>query len=278
MTLPAVSAGRVARTAGHLLLGFAGTAVLVVVLLPALQPLRVPVYNALYLAVGPWTATTTATVVAFALAVGVAVSVPTLLAEYARNRSEYVRPLGAALAGLVLLPVLLVVLAAFAGVVGLLAAVVAFAAFVVAVRALGAWPGGVTAFAGGVPVLVVALLLLGFGLGWGGGYDVVATELPASAVNGSADASFDEAPELRDDLLSPSPDAPATCRESDEGRRTCRLSLRGYEHEARAARFLDRHGVRCPLRGSSTPETRNRSFVAEADGRYYRVRCTAYGD
>lgn len=178
---------------------------------------------------------------------------------------------------------LFVVLAASAGVVGLLAAVVAFAAFVVAVpltvRSLGAWPGGVTAFVGGVPVLVVLLLLLGFGLGWGGGYDVVATELPDSAVSGSADASFEEAPELRDDLLAPSTDdVYATCRETDEGRRTCRLSLRGYEHEARTARFLDRHGVRCPLRGSSVDETRNRSFVAEADGSYYRVRCVAYGD
>lgn len=276
---------RVARTVALLLFGAAGTAGVAVALLAVTQPLRVRIYDALYLAVGPWTATTAATVLAFTFASLAAVCVPTLVAAYARSRFEHLRSLGAVLAGALLLAVLILLVTAYAGVVGFLPAIVAVAAFVVAVPVgslvLGAWHDGLAAFAGGIPVLVLLLFLLGFGLGWGGGYDVVATELPPSTVEGSADATFDDAPALRDALLTPDgDDVYATCERDDDDRRTCRLSLRGYDDEAAAARFLDRHGVRCPFldgRGA-TEGSKNRSFVAEEDGAYYRVTCVAYGD
>lgn len=210
------------------------------------------------------------------------VSVSTLLAEVNRSRFDRARALVAGLAGMLLVCVLFVAVAALAGANSWLTAIAAFGAFAVAVpvglRRIGAWPAAATAFAGGIPVLVVLVLLLGFGLGWGGGYDVVAREVPASAVNGSADATFDDVPRLRDDLLTPPEDNYAYCERNDEGRRTCRLPLRGYDHEARAARFLDRHGVRCPYRNARATPDGNRSFVAEHDGTYYRVTCVAYGD
>lgn len=282
METPDLTARRVAVAAGHLVFGLVGTAVSAVALLQVGQPLQPLVYDAFYLAVGPWTATVTATILVFTLASLGGISVPTLLAEYGRSRFEHARALVAGLSGLLLALVFFLALTALAGANGWLAAIVAVGAFVVAVpvglRYLGAWPATVTAFVGGVPVLVLLLLLLGFGLGWGGGYDLVAREVPASAVNGSAEASFDGVPQLRDDLLTPSGDGTYGYCERDDGRRTCRLPLRGYDHEARAARFLDRHGVRCPFLNGRSTHAGKRSFVAEDDGTYYRVSCVAYGD
>ena len=55
------------------------------------------------------------------------------------------------------------------------------------------------------------------------------------------------------------------------------LSLREYDGESRAARFLDAHGVRCPYLNANTGEKPG-SFVAEHDGTHYRVTCEKYGD
>lgn len=269
-------------TAGYLGLGLVGTAVLLLGLLFVSQPVQVFVYDAFYLAVGPWSASTAATLLVVSTAILVAVSAVALVAEATTREFERLRPMAAGLAtGIVVVPVLLAV-ATLLDLEGFLTALVAVGGFVVAVpfwlRNLGAWPAAVTAVAGSVPVVALTLLVLGFGLGWGGGYVVVAEEVPASEVDGSAEASFDEVPQLRDDLLSPGGDTAGWCE--GDGRRTCYLELRGYDHEARAARFLADHGVRCPARNANGPRDPDaeRSFVASDDGTYYSVSCRAYGD
>lgn len=280
MNAPDLTLERVARTVAHLLFGAAATAVLGIALLRGAQPLQLLVYDALYLPVGPWTATVTATVVGFTVVIAVAASVPTLLAEYVRSRGEHAADVGARLAGTLLVVLVFLVASAFLGVVSFLAAIVGATGFVVValaeLRRRGA-SAGLATFAGAVPVLVLALLVLGFGLGWGGGYDVVAREVPADSVHQVV--SFDEAPTVRDDLLSPDGDGVyARCNERG-GRRVCRLPLRGYDHEARAGRFLARHGVRCAyLNAPGSGGAANRSFVAVADGTAYRVTCVTYGD
>lgn len=100
-------------------------------------------------------------------------------------------------------------------------------------------------------------------------------------MDGTADVTFADAPRLREDLLAPSgDDATGYCQENAQGRRTCRLSLRGYDHEAAAARFLADHGVRCPYRNAPPGQETagNQSFVAADGETYYRVTCQAYGD
>lgn len=283
MDVPDITLERTARTAGHLLLGTVGTTVAGLALLRLVQPLQVPLYDAFYLSVGPWTAEVTATVLGFVLAGTLAVALPTLLSVAVRSGTGGLQPLVAGLA--VLLGGLFVGIAAWAlaGLEVVLAAVVAVVVVAVAVPAglyrVGTWPDGVAAYVGGLPVLVLLLAALAFGLGWGGGYHVVAEEVPAEEVDTSAAAEFSEAPELREALLDPSQeDIYANCAQ-EEGRRTCRLDLRGYDDEATAARFLDSHGVRCAPRNAPSRESPGEgSFVAEADGTYYRVSCETYGD
>jgi hypothetical protein len=283
MDLSDLTLETVARTAGHLLGGTVGTLVVGLGLLRVLQPLQAPVFDAFYLAVGPWTAEVTATVLVFVLAGSLALGLPTLLSVAVRAGTDDLQPLVVGLAGLVGVLVVGVAASALVGLEEFLAAVVALVVVAVAVPVglyrFDTWPDGVAAYVGGLPVVFLLLAALAFGLGWGGGYYVVAEEVPAEEVDTSAAAEFSEAPELRDDLLDPSrDDVYANCEEED-GRRTCRLSLRGYDDEAAAARFLDSHGVRCPYRNAPSRETPgDQSFVAEADGTYYRVSCESYGD
>jgi hypothetical protein len=283
MDLSDVTLETVARTAGHLLGGTVGTLVVGLGLLRVLQPLQTPVFDAFYLAVGPWTAEVTATVLVFVLAGSLALALPTLLSVAVRTGTDDLQPLVVGLAVLVGVLVVGIATWSLAGLEVVLAAVLALVVVAVAVPAglyrVGTWPDGVAAYVGGLPVLVLLLAALAFGLGWGGGYYVVAEEVPAEDVDTSAAAAFSEAPELRDALLDPSQeDIYANCAQ-DEGRRTCRLDLRGYDDEATAARFLDSHGVRCPYRNAPSRETPgDESFVAEADGTYYRVTCETYGD
>jgi hypothetical protein len=273
---------RAASTAGYLLAGAVGTALLSLALLRALTPLQAVVYDALSLAVGPWTATESATVLTFTLAALCAAAVTALLVAYTDRGVASVRPLASAL-GVALLAVgLFTVASAFLGVAGLLAAAVAFAGFAlgvpVAVRALAGWSDGLTALVGAVPTLLVLLFLLGFGLGWGGGYDLVATEVPDSAVDGQPAAEFAEVPALRADLLAPTEGSAGYCERDESGRWTCHLPLRGYDGEARAARFLDRHGARCPFLNAPTRDPSGGTFLAVDGETYYRVSCVAYGD
>lgn len=158
----------IARGAGHLLLGTVGTALGAVAILVALEPLRPSVYDAFYLAVGPWTAEVTATVLSFTVAGVLAVSLPTLVSVALRRGVEALRPLAAGLVGAMGVLAVALSLSALAGVVGFLATLVAVAGFVIVVplglRHAGVWPSGAITFAGGLPVLVLLILLLGFGL------------------------------------------------------------------------------------------------------------------
>lgn len=165
---------------------------------------------------------------------------------------------------------------ALAGLAAFLTALIILAAAFVAVPLLLRYrfdvrSGGIPAFVGGVPVLVLLLFLAGFGLGWGWGYVVTAQEVPASSVEGSS-VTFDELAEVRDDLF-----VSGDCETDTEDRRVCRLQLRGYEHEVAAVRFMARHGARCPYQNRWSAEAAG-SFVAQYDGSYYRVTCSPHGD
>jgi hypothetical protein len=111
---------------------------------------------------------------------------------------------------------------------------------------------------GGVPGFALPLFLLAVGLGWGGGYDLLAEELPGE--NGSA-VDFEQAPEVRDDLFRAAnredgDDAPVTYRLS--------LSLTGSamgSHAPHASSTPTASGVRISTRtparsrGRSSPNT-----------------------
>lgn len=272
MDSPDITLEGVARTAGHLLLGGIGTAALTIVLLRLVQPLRPAIYHALYLPLGPWGATAATTVIAFTAAALAALGVPPLVVEAFRDRDRLRRSLGG-FAGLLALACAVVVAAAYVEVLGFVTLVPLVAAIVAGafagLRRLDAPVATHATLAGGLPILALALLLLGFGLGWGGGYYLTAEAVSQTAVNGTV-ADFDEVPEVRDDLFD-------SCERFSAG--VCRLQLRGYEHEERAARFLDRHGVRCPYRDAAAGRRNEpRAFYAVHDGTYYRVTCVPYGD
>ncbi len=265
---------RAGTTLGYGLVGFAGTAVVALFVLNFTLGVQRVVYDLFYLQVGPSEATETAILTHFLLSAVLALSVATTVGDLLGDRGENRRALGVAIAGMVgAVAVFLVV--ALAGLAAFLTALLVLAAMLLAVPLglryrYGVRSGAIPAFVGGAPVVVLLLLLAGFGVGWGWGYVVVAEEVPASSVNGSA-ADFDEAPQVRDDLL-----VDGDCETTADERRECHLSLRGYEHELAAVRFMARNGVRCPYQNGGSE--RNGSFVAEHDGRYYRVTCSPHGD
>ncbi|MFB6075278.1 MAG: hypothetical protein ABEJ89_09715 [Haloarculaceae archaeon] len=265
------SLGRLAALAGYALAGAAGTAVVAVAAVVALQPLRLPVYHALYGRLDPWTAATTGTVLQFAVAGLFAVALPALLVEYANARGERLRPLAGGLAALLALVAVALLVTALAGGPGypLLLAVVAVAAvaLLAGARSLGATDATLaTAARGGLPPLAALFLLLGFGLGWGGSHYLVAEAVDSGAVSGPV-VSLADAPELEADLFSP-----GTCEDGD-----CYLALRDYAGATRAARLLDRHGVRCPYPFGPDPGDHGSAYV-EHGGGYYRLTCVAAGD
>lgn len=266
--------GGVLALTGYGLTGLVGTIVGTVVLLFALQPAQPVVYDALYRQLGPWTATSAATAVQFGAAGLLAVSLPALAAEHLDGGQT--ESAAAVLAAGVFVLVAALVVAVALGAPPLPATAAADALFVaaafVALGRVGVSQAGRTTFVAGAPALALLLVLLAVGLGWGGGYDVVAEPVPASDV-GDELTSFDDAPQLRADLFTEQ-----GCDPADDG--VCRLSLRGYEHEVAAARFLDDHGVRCPFVNDPTNPVydRDASFVAEHGDDYYRLSCEAYGD
>ncbi|PSQ18643.1 hypothetical protein BRD00_05000 [Halobacteriales archaeon QS_8_69_26] len=263
---------RVGRTAGYLVLGVVGTAAVALGTLYAAQPIQPVIYDLFYLQVGPSEATETAILTHFLVAGVVGLGVPMVVGDYLGDRGANVPALAWGVAAMVfLLCVFLVV--AFAGLAAFLTALVVLAVGFVGVPVAlrfgaGVRSGGVLAFVGGVPVVVFLLLLAGFGLGWG--HVVTAEEVPGSTVDGPV-ADFDDAPEVRDDLF-----ASGDCETTQADRRRCRLHVRGYDHERAAARFMARHGVRCPYQNAVTGSSD--SFVAEYDGSYYRVTCSPHGD
>lgn len=256
------------RLGGYALFGATGTVVGSLALLATTGSLRPMAYHALYRSLGPWGATTAGTVLQFTVAIGVAIAVSTLCGTYLSGESDRLRQMSVVGAGLVALLPCAVAVAALTGGSAFLALLVSLCVLGIGVP-VGLWyaefsAASIAAFVGTLPVLAFLVIALAFGLGWGGGYDVVAEEI--SGADADAVTDFEDAPELRDDLF-----APDAC--TTDGETVCRLPLRGYEHEARAARTLDSYGVRCPP-GSSESE----SIVVEHDGANYRLRCVGYGD
>lgn len=273
MDVPDVTFRRLGLTLAYLLLGAVGTAAVGLGALFALGGLQPVLYHAAYATLGPSTATEFALLLHVVLSAAVGLAATALTAEYASRRGENA-PAFARATGVLAALVLGLAAVIMAGVDPFGAAL----AWVVAVA--GALPvllwvregvrsGGVAAVVGGVPVLVALLLLAGVGVGWGWGFVMTAHEVPAAEAGGDV-ASFESAPEVRDDLL-----ADRNCETDADGDRRCLLQLRGYIRERQAARFLERHGVRCPFRG---PGEDAGSFVAKHDGTFYRVSCSAHGD
>lgn len=274
MDLSIPSLERIGKTVGYLVLGIVGTTAVALALLYALQPIQPVVYEAFYLQVGPSEATETAILTHFLVASVVALGAAMLAGDGLSDRLRHRPALAKGIGAMVLLFVAFLVVS-LAGLAAFLTALFVVAGTALAVPVLlryryGVRSGGVTAFVGGVPVVVVLLLLAGFGIGWGWGYVMTAQEVPASTVNESAAADFDDVPRIRDDLFA------ADCSTNTDDRRVCHLYLRGYEHEVRAARFMARHGIRCPYQNAQSG--RSDSFVARDDGSYYRVACTPHGD
>ena len=273
MDVPDITPRQVATTAAYFLLGVVGTAIAVLGVLLVLQPVQPVLYGAVYLWLGPSEATQFALLAHFVLSGAVAVTVPTLLGEYLSDRGANLRAL---LVGLGVVAGLLLVLLAVMGA-GLAAFPVALLwvlASGVAVPVLlryryGVRSGGVSAFVGGIPVLAFVLLLAGIGLGWGWGYVVTAEEVTESGFGDAEVASMETVPQVREDLFT------GDCSGDGNGGERCYLELRGYEHELAATRFLDRHGVRCPYRGTGHDPG---SVLVRHDGTYYRVSCGSHGD
>lgn len=266
----------IGRAPAFLLLGVIGTGGVALVLLNVTQPVQEMIYHTVYLQVGPSEATETAILTHF-IGVGVAaISVPMLVGDYLSDRLAHRVAFTKGVAAMLgLLLVFLVV--ALAGLAAFLTAIIVLAGSFVAVPLLlryryGVRSGGIHAFVGGIPVLILFLLAVGFGPGWGWGYVMTAQEVPASSVNGTAAADFDDVPAVRDDLF-----VSGDCETDTEGRRVCRLYLHGYEHERAAAQFMARHAVRCPYQNAQTAGGSN-TFLARHDGQYYRVTCSPHGD
>lgn len=265
---------RIGTVAAYLVLGVVGTAAVALGLLYTLQPIQRVVYDAFYLQVGPSEATETAILTHFLVAGGTAISAVLLAGDYLSDRLNNRAAVAKAITVLlglivVFLLVALLELAAFLTAILVLTVAVLVVPLLLRYR-YGMRSGGIPAFVGGIPVLLVLLLVTGFGLGWGWGYIMTAEEAPSSAVDGTASADFDDVPQIRDDLFA------GDCSTGTDDRRVCRLYLRGYEHEARAARFMARHGVRCPYQNTQTG--RSDSFIATHNGSYYRVTCSPHGD
>lgn len=265
---------RVTRTAGYLLGGGVVTAVVALVVLYVGRPIQPAVYDAFYRHLGPSEATTVAILTHFLFAGTTAASVVLVGTDYVGDRLAHRGPVAKAIAVLVgcsvaFVSVVLLELGSF------LLAVLGLAAALVAIPAVlwyrsGVGRASVFAFVGGIPVLVFLALMAGFGLGWGWGYTLTAQEVPASAADGTSAVDFQEAPQIRDDLFA------SDCSTGRDGRQVCQLSLRGYQREIRATRFLARHGVRCPYLEGSLRQSG--SFVARSDTSYYRITCSPHGD
>lgn len=279
MSLDRQTITSLAHTAALIGFGFVGTVAIVLGLLYATRGLQPPIYHALYLTLGPTDATQAAMVWHFTLAVGIAALLPPLVVAYALDAGpDGVRKLAPVFGAATVL------LACFALTVGLRVLPLPIGIAILGIVLLSipillhyrydVHSPALPTLGGAVPVIVVVFLLLGFGMGWGWGYVVMAETAPPSTVNDATVADFDEAPQVRDDLFTEN-----SCSGLAGGGEQCILSIRGYEHEMQAVRFLARHGVRCPYVNAPPDSKRDAgSFLAEHDGHYYRVTCGTHGD
>lgn len=271
---PDLTFKRVGTILGYGVLGAAVTAALGLALLNLLDPIQAVIYDLFYLRVGPGEATEVAILAHFLVSGVLAIGAAMFAGEYLSDRGEHVRPLSLAL-GVMLVLVLAFMVIALLGLAAFLTALVVLAVALIAIPLLiryrlGVRSGGLPAFIGGIPVIVVFLFLAGFGLGWGWGYIVIAEEVPSSEVDGPV-ADFDDVPEVRDDLL-----VAGDCNTESDDRRRCTLQLRGYEHAVTAVRFLDDHGVLCHYPNSYAGE--ENELFTEHDASNYRVTCSSHGD
>jgi hypothetical protein len=116
--------------------------------------------------------------------------------------------------------VLVFLLVALAGLAPFLTALLVLAAgFVSAPLVLRYWAGvrsgALPAFVGGIPAVVLLLLLAWFGIGWGWEYVMVAEEVSETFVNGSV-TDCSDIPEVRDDLF-----VNGDCETTADGNRRC---------------------------------------------------------
>jgi hypothetical protein len=274
MTDTSATLVRIGRGTAYVLLGLLGTVAVAMVLLNVTTSLQRPVYDALYLRVGPSEATEAAVLVQFLVSGLVAVAVPLFVADYLHT-------------GLANRDALLAVLVAFLGVLVAFAAValaglpstpVAFLLLVLVLAGVplllrlryGVRSGALPTFVGSIPAVVLLMLLAAFGLGWGWGYVVTAQEVPASSVGDAAVGTLSDTPAVEAALFSSS-----NCETDADGFRACSLPLRGFEHERTAARSLADLGVRCPYQGTSRD---GGSAVVRHEDRYFEVRCSPHGD
>lgn len=269
-----VTLRRVGRVAAYGAGGFVGTAIVALLLLNLTQPLQRVVYDAVYLQLGPSEATTTAILSHFLVAAVAALAVPLVVGDYLSDRLANRRVLAGAVAGLA--GALLAFLAvALAGLGGFLSAIVVLGVVLVGIPVIlrvryGIRSGGLTAFVGGVPVVLLLLVAAAFGIGWGWGYVVTAEEVSTDSVNDTV-VTFEDAPVFERDLF-----AAGHCEVDPDGQEVCRLSLRGYDGERAAARVMARHGVRCPYQNG--PADSGGAFFAQHGNSTFRITCSPHGD
>ncbi|MFB6254223.1 MAG: hypothetical protein ABEI06_06420 [Halobacteriaceae archaeon] len=231
------------------------------------------IYDLLYLQVGPSAATKAAILIHFMIIVMIAMTIAMAVGDLLSNRLAHWRYLVIGMGTMMTLLLVFVVIALFGFAAFLTAIIVLGVSFVIIPAMLRYYyhikSGAIPAFIGAIPVAILLFLLAGFGIGWGWGYILTAKAVPVSTV-GPPDANFEAVPAVSEDLFQPE-----NCT-TEDGRRTCRLSLRGYEHELIAIRFLARYGVQCPYTnaGSIDPS----SFIARHNDTLYRVSCIPHGD
>jgi predicted MFS family arabinose efflux permease len=140
-------------------------------LLYVFQPIQTVIYDLVYLWVGPSEATETAILTHFVTVGILGFSVAMLLGDYLSDRLAHREQILKATGGLVGLIVVFlgIALSGYAAfLTALLVLVVGFLGVPLLLRyRYDVRSGSVPAFLGGIPVLVLFLLLVGFGLGWG---------------------------------------------------------------------------------------------------------------
>lgn len=269
----------VARTAGFVLLGLVATAVLGVGLLYVTRDIQSILYRVLYLSIGPTDATRLAMITHFTVVAILALTLPALavlalLGEPLPSARAVKRGVGLG-AGLVFVFALTTRLGVVPYLSGL--AILALLLFGIPLLLYHQYEidsPAVPTLGGGVPVVILLFLLLGFGMGWGWGYVMIAETAPTSTVNGATAADFDTVPQIEADLFREN-----ACSGLAGGGEQCILSLRGYEHELAATRFMAEHGVRCPyVNAPAGTSAEAGSFIAEHNDTYYRVTCSPHGD
>lgn len=274
MNFPNLSFERVATMVAYLVVGMVGTATVALAVLYAGRPIQPWIYSLFYLQVGPSQATKIAILTHFLVSGIAGTTVSMVIGDYLSVRLDQRTALLKVIAVLVSVPGVFLV-GSLAKVTPFLIALPALAVAFVAIPLLLRYrydvrSGAIPAFIGSIPVVVLLLLATAFGIGWGWGYIMTSENVPASSVNGSAAADFDDVPTVREGLFN------EDSLTATNGRQVYRLYLRGYEHEQRAATFMARYGVRCPYQQADSWQSD--SFIATYNGSYYEITCTPHGD